>query len=282
MRLSLRWKIVAPLLLIVQLTFGVFVLFFRIQAGIERMTATQSRMENLRLDVTEIARDIQSSILIGDERYAVDSTKNALKLFEEIEELSSLFPHSSATTLPWSRSACSFLKIAWTTGADDSRRRSTLSGRYPPYSTGGLDIRTKDKLGELAGHFNRFVGFIGGMIATIKAKTGALQSQSAMLKDCVESLDSSLNNLGRDVESIFESFQQNAAVAEEVKASVAELTKHMQNIVNFTLQVGDLGMEASQAAEKGNSAVEETVAGRCGDNGSRVLFTARRGLNFSA
>jgi methyl-accepting chemotaxis protein len=119
--------------------------------------------------------------------------------------------------------------------------------------TKSLDARTKDELGDLAGHFNGFVGMLGGLMDRVKTEVRSLKDAMIRLSANTEETASAIRQITANIESLkLQAINQSASVTES-SATVEQISKNIAQLYKLIERQSD-GVSTS------SSSIEEMVA----------------------
>ncbi|HUW70960.1 MAG TPA: methyl-accepting chemotaxis protein [bacterium] len=119
--------------------------------------------------------------------------------------------------------------------------------------TKSLDARTKDELGELAGHFNGFVGMLGGLMDRVKTEVRSLKDAMIRLSANTEETASAIRQITANIESLkLQAINQSTSVTES-SATVEQISKNIAQLYKLIERQSD-GVSTS------SSSIEEMVA----------------------
>lgn len=107
-----------------------------------------------------------------------------------------------------------------------------------------LEATTRSELGEMAGHFNSFVGQLDRIL-------GETRSIAIALRDSSSDLSSSAQSLSRGT-------SEQAAMTQETTATLEEMTASIESNALNARQMRALALDGAQGVEESGQSVEET------------------------
>ncbi|MDR1019529.1 MAG: methyl-accepting chemotaxis protein [Synergistaceae bacterium] len=122
-----------------------------------------------------------------------------------------------------------------------------------------LDVRSEDETGELADGFRLMNGNLGALIKKVKVGAEYLASSSAELQMNSQSATTAAELVSRAMLSIAERTRSQADSTGNVHSIANEIAGIAQNVLETTIDVGNIASEASLNAKEGQSSVKKAV-----------------------
>ncbi|MDR1316622.1 MAG: methyl-accepting chemotaxis protein [Spirochaetales bacterium] len=146
------------------------------------------------------------------------------------------------------------------------------------YLDNRINLKSKNEIGELAGFFNKTFENIGGLIKTIKIKTGSLTDTGVELADNMTETAAAINQISSNIESMrsLATKQQNGvseadAAVDLINTNIASLDKAIEE------QAGSVDMSSSAIEEM--TANIHSVTQTLIENGKNVRVLAEASEN---
>lgn len=108
--------------------------------------------------------------------------------------------------------------------------------------TARIETRRSDELGDLAAHFNAFIGRIDGTLQTVRTSAGSVHGAA--------------NEIAQGSQSLASRTEQSAASLQETSASMEEITATVGNTAAAADQASELTRSTVDAAHQGQQAMQ--------------------------
>lgn len=144
-----------------------------------------------------------------------------------------------------------------------------------------LDARTKDELGELAGHFNGFVGMLGGLLDRVKTEVRSLKDAMVRLSANTEETASAIRQITANIESLkLQAINQSASVTES-SATVEQISKNIAQLYKLIERQSDGVATSSSSIEEMVASIQSVTANieRMGEYYDKLLGKSEAGRN---
>lgn len=125
--------------------------------------------------------------------------------------------------------------------------------------TGRLAYQSKDELGDLSRSFDSFIAKLQSMISEMIDSSGTIYESSERLSQATGTTTSTLEGISTTIREISGGTSENAAVAEETSASLAEMAKFSESTAIASTRTTESGKVAKLAAQEGAFKIEEII-----------------------
>ncbi|WP_410771586.1 methyl-accepting chemotaxis protein [Fontibacillus sp. BL9] len=125
--------------------------------------------------------------------------------------------------------------------------------------TGRLAYQSKDELGDLSRSFDSFIARLQAMIAEMIHSSVKIYASSERLSQATGTTTSTLEGISTTIREISEGTSENAAVAEETSASLAEMAKYSESTALASTKTTESGRKARLAAQDGAAKIKEII-----------------------
>lgn len=142
-----------------------------------------------------------------------------------------------------------------------------------------LDARTKDELGELAGHFNGFVSMLGGLLDRVKTEVRSLKDAMVRLSANTEETASAIRQITANIESLkLQAISQSASVTES-SATVEQISKNIAHLYKLIERQSDGVATSSSSIEEMVASIQSVTANieRVSENYEKLLKKSEAG-----
>lgn len=170
---------------------------------------------------------------------------------------------------------------------------SKLVGLLKNISSGEADltkrikIESKDEIGELAAHFNRFIDKINADLLKVEENTAIINTSSEESSNYVESsakqletiksgfheidiqtenstsaveeLTATVEEMSRNIDSIMGNMERQAAAVEEGASSIEEMVRNIENTAHLSTKTKDISGNLNSVSIEGSNAVKDSI-----------------------
>jgi len=123
-----------------------------------------------------------------------------------------------------------------------------------------IHYRSKDEIGELSSSFDLFVDKLHNIIKEVSVSADTISSSSEELSIATKATTQSLDTISSTVEEIASSTSDEAAVAEETSAHLAEAARFTEATSIATKNTTNNSKKAKESAEEGAAKISEIVS----------------------
>ncbi|KZL89907.1 methyl-accepting chemotaxis protein [Clostridium magnum] len=123
-----------------------------------------------------------------------------------------------------------------------------------------IGYRSKDEIGELSSSFDLFVDKLHNIIKEVSLSADTISSSSEELTIATKATTQSLDTISSTVEEIASSTSDEAAIAEETSAHLAEAARFTEATSIATKNTTNNSKKAKESAEEGATKISEIVS----------------------